>query len=359
MMHNSWSTRLIGAIGAATLLVACGDDTGGDAVTTVASAPATSAAATTPPTTPAPDASSTVPTTGGATEPTGFPVTVTHALGDVTIESAPERVVALDSRDADTLLALGVVPVAIHNRYDFPTGVGPWASDLIGDAAPTVTSGRELNLEAIAAANPDLIVYTNSDGDPAVYDTLTAIAPTVALPEGAPAYGASPEQTTRLIAEALGKPDEGRALVDEYEAGLAARATRYPAFADATFNYLDIFPGGIWSYAEDNVIMSTMVDVGFQLNPAASSMADGASYVEVSAELLADYDADILLVFPYGRTLPELEAETPTLASLASVQSGRIFLLEDLAFSNASILSIPYALDQLLPQFDAALATAG
>jgi len=48
----------------------------------------------------------------------------------------------------------------------------------------------------------------------------------------------------------------------------------------------------------------------------------------------------------------------PTLETLGSARNGRLFVLEDLALSNSSVLSIPYALDTLLPEIDRAL-TAG
>ncbi|HET6392097.1 MAG TPA: iron-siderophore ABC transporter substrate-binding protein, partial [Blastococcus sp.] len=51
--------------------------------------------------------------TGGAASGSSeaFPVTVSTAFGDVTVEEEPTRVVALGWSDAETALALGVQPV--------------------------------------------------------------------------------------------------------------------------------------------------------------------------------------------------------------------------------------------------------
>lgn len=95
---------------------------------------------------------------------------------------------------------------------------------------------------------------------------------------------------------------------------------------------------------------------GFSPIAGALDVPAGQSSISVSAELLASYDADIVLIYPFGRSLDELIAETPTLATLPSVEDGRAFVLQDLAFSSASVVSIPYALDNLLPRFSAALA---
>ena len=65
--------------------------------------------------------------------------------------------------DQDTLLALGVVPVGIRDWYgDQPDAVWPWATDELGDAEPTVISSAELDFEAVAALEPDLIVGLSS-----------------------------------------------------------------------------------------------------------------------------------------------------------------------------------------------------
>ena len=45
---------------------------------------------------------------------TGYPVTLTGALGTATISERPRRVVALGVNDGDALLALDVVPVRQH-----------------------------------------------------------------------------------------------------------------------------------------------------------------------------------------------------------------------------------------------------
>ena len=204
-----------------------------------------------------------LPAPGWGQEPGAFPVTIEHKFGATTIPKAPGRVVALIDRDADTLLALGVVPVAIHSRYGFEPGVGPWAADELGAAEPTILLGLEFNYEAIAATRPDLLVYATSGGERDIYRTLSQIAATVALPKGAVPYGATTEESTLLIAEALGRRSDGERVVAELDAYLAGQAAAYPAFAGRKVNYLDVSPGGITSYSREHVINSLMYEVGF------------------------------------------------------------------------------------------------
>lgn len=69
-------------------------------------------------------------------------MTVEHELGRTTIDRRPERVVAMNERDTDAVLSLGVTPVAVQSNYGFGKGVGPWAEDALGGATPAVWKGQ-------------------------------------------------------------------------------------------------------------------------------------------------------------------------------------------------------------------------
>jgi iron complex transport system substrate-binding protein len=90
------------------------------------------------------DAGSTTDTDGESAAGEGtFPQTVTTAFGDVTIDEAPERVVALGWSDAETALALGVQPVGASDWLGFGgEGVGPWAEGMY-DEAPEIIETLE------------------------------------------------------------------------------------------------------------------------------------------------------------------------------------------------------------------------
>lgn len=285
-----------------------------------------------------------------AAQQAAFPLTVEHSQGSVTIPAEPKRVVALIDRDADTLLALGVQPVAIRSNYGFEGGVGPWAEDLL-TTSPIVWTGRELNYEAIAAAAPDLIVFATSGGDADEYERLSQIAPTIYLPKGADGWEATTKQTTLLIAEALGRRADGEKLLAGLDAYLAEQKAAHPEFSGKSANYLDIYPGGISAYSDEHIVNGTLYALGFESARSAVDIPLGQSSTNVSPELLADYVGDITLIYPFGRTLDGLIAETPTLGLVPQAETGGLIVLDNLAFSNASVISIPYALDRLIPAF--------
>ncbi len=89
---------------------------------------------------------------------TGFPVTVTHASGETTIDSKPERIVVLDMAALDTIDAIGAGDRVVGT----PTrSVPTWLRDDDGIDYTTATDVGTLiepDLEAIAKLNPDLVV---------------------------------------------------------------------------------------------------------------------------------------------------------------------------------------------------------
>lgn len=288
-----------------------------------------------------------------------FPVVVEHALGRTTVPAEPERVVAMTNRDADVLLALGVTPVAIQSQFGFESGVGPWAEERLGSAEPEIWLGMEINYEAVAAVDPDLIVFANSGMEEDVYERLSAIAPTIDLPLGASPWAATPQAMVQITAQALGRVGDGVAVNSELDAYLAAQKARYPQFAGKTLSYFDVFERTIFAYPADSIVTNILLSVGFEPSAAITALADDATHLDVSEERLLDFDADMLVVYAYGRSLEQLKSELPTFARLDAVREGRVVLIEDMALATNSPLSIPYALDRLLPRMAEALEAGG
>ena len=286
-----------------------------------------------------------------------FPVSIEQALGTVTIPQEPQRIVSLSDRDSDTLLALGVQPVAVRSPYGFEAGVGPWSEALVtGDPERWVGGGWDVNYEAVAAAEPDLIVYTVASGAEDEYARLSQIAPTIYLPAGAVGWQSTTDQTTMAIATALGREADGAALLAELDAYYAEQRAAHPEFSGRTANYLDIHTGGITSYSQAQGVNRTLYALGF--DPVAGTLAvpEGQSSLNFPEERLDEITGDIVLVYPFGRTLDALIEQVPTLRRVAAMETGGFIVLDNLAFSTASVVSIRYAMDALIPQFAAALA---
>src|SRR3954453_14571367 len=159
-----------------------------------------------------------------------FPVTVSTAFGDVTVEEEPTRVVALGWSDAETALALGVQPVGASDWLGFGgEGVGPWAEGRY-DQAPEIIETLEPSYEQIAALQPDLILDTRSDGTQERYDLLSKIAPTIGQPEGVGPYQTTWQQQLEMVGKALGRAGDAGQLEDRVAQAFSDPAEAHPEF---------------------------------------------------------------------------------------------------------------------------------
>ena len=273
-------------------------------------------------------------------------------FGSVDVPADPQRVVALGWGDAETALALGVQPVGASDWVEFGgTGVGPWAEDLY-DEAPEIIATMEPDYEAIAALEPDLILDTNSSGEQERYDRLSEIAPTVGVPEGGDNYLTTMDQQVDLVAEALGKEDEGKSLLDDLDQTFEDAAKEHPEFDGKSVTVAAKTSEGWGAYVEESSRVQVMERLGFtQSSKIDESKAEGFS-VPVSEENLETLDADVLLTFPIY--IPDADVtDDEAYQRIPAVEDGRSLVFTDdmdelrKAFSLNSILSAKYAAENL------------
>jgi iron complex transport system substrate-binding protein len=301
-----------------------------------------------------------------------FPVTIPNAFGETTIESAPERVVVTGYTDVDTVLALGVTPVAFQEFATFPDatvpGLGPWAQD-----EPAATAGdiqvlpvaETPTVEQVLALRPDLVIAVGSGLEQEEYDQLSALVPVLARPEGSTAFLVDREAATLAIGQALGKQDQAQALLDDVDDQLSAAAQANPEFAGKTVTVVvpdTTGAGGYGVYVAGDTRVEFLRSLGFQLTDAVAALDTDTFFTTVSAEQAPLLDADLLVVpalFSLEDTKAQLEAD-PVFSSIPAVQAGRVLYLspsaEGGAISYNDVLSIPFAVDGLVPQLATALA---
>lgn len=162
-------------------------------------------------------------------------VTVKHAFGETKISAPPKRVVSAGLTEADDLLAVGVVPIAVTDWFGGePFGVWPWAQPKLGGAQPVVLNLADgVAVKQIASLRPDLIVATDAGLDKDTYEKLTAIAPTIAQ-SGQDAFFEPWKDQASAIGQAVFKHDEMQSLVTAVDEKLAAVGTNNPQFAGTT-----------------------------------------------------------------------------------------------------------------------------
>ncbi|MBY6410937.1 iron-siderophore ABC transporter substrate-binding protein [Rhodococcus sp. BP-252] len=292
------------------------------------------------------------PDTTGASADGAFPVTIDTKFGEVTVESKPQRVVALGWADAETALALGVQPVGASDWLAFGgDGVGPWAEGLY-DASPEIIGTQEPSYEAVAALEPDVILDTKSSGDQDRYDRLSQIAPTIALPEGADNYLTSLDQQVTMVSAALGESAKGAELLSEVEADFAAAVKQNPEFVGKTITVGAYSGTGYGAYVSDSTRMQFMKKLGFVSNPTIDALPPQGFSVPISDEELGLLDADLVVIFPI-QTSPSDVTDNPLFRAIPAVQDGRSLVFDDpvvaKSYSTSSVLSLQYAVEQVVP----------
>jgi iron complex transport system substrate-binding protein len=279
-------------------------------------------------------------------------VEITTAFGTTTIEAAPEKVAVIGYAEGDTVLALGTVPVSFF-EFAFPGEVGgPWATELLDGQTPVLLKG-ELNVEQVAALQPDLIIGINQALTQQQYDQLSKIAPTLARPAEYTDYGVPPKVQAEMIGQALGQPAEIAALGADVADQVATAAADHPEFDGKTVSVVWPNEDGswfVWSTTDPRVQL--MESLGLVQSPQIAALGTDAFFHTVSAENTEQIDADVIVVLDVGGVKSTVEAN-PVFNSLDAVKNGQVVWVTDPnvigALSYGSVLSLPYAVDAIVP----------
>jgi len=292
-----------------------------------------------------------------------FPAKVEHKYGTTTVPARPRRIVSVGLTEQDTILALGYKPIATTEWYgEQPSAVWPWARAALGDSKPAVLHTDDgFEFEKIAALRPDLIVGVNSGMSKGDYEKLSRLAPTIPPGKGSTEYFSPWDTQVELIAAALGKPDEGRALVRKIKRDYANVAAAHPEFRGqtATFSQNGFYSGLLYVYP-DGLGTEFLTMLGFKINPKLAPLQKKAGeQAAISAERLDVIDADVIVFATEKPSDVAALGKVPTFDKLAAVAEHRS-VYTDATLAGAlyfiSPLSLPYVLERLTPQLEAAVA---
>ncbi len=291
-----------------------------------------------------------------------FPVRVQHEYGAAEIESAPERVVTVGFTDQDFVLAFGVKPVGVREFFgERPQATWSWAQDELGGAEPTVLASAELDFEGIAELRPDLIVGLTSGMSEGDHEKLSQIAPTLAQPSAYPDFGIPWEEQTRLVGRALGRPGEAERIVAGVKRRFAQAREEHPEFAGASAVFASVEAEGKFSaYSAADPRGRFLTQLGFEIPAEIDRLAGDRFFTSISSERFRLLDADLLVTLEFPGASEEAVEADPLYGRLRAVREGRDVYLDyedelSGALSFGSPLSLPFALDEAVPRFAAAV----
>ncbi|MEU3183045.1 iron-siderophore ABC transporter substrate-binding protein [Streptomyces sp. NPDC006923] len=247
--------------------------------------------------------------------PGQFPRTITHAMGKTELKARPERVVVLDVGEFDNVVSLGVKPVG-YAPTEGDEAIPGYLKKGAGEPENVGTISN-LNLEAIAALKPDLILGSQLRAADK-YQELSKIAPTV--------FSIRPGFTWKenylLNAQALDRTAEAKAALAAYDKKAADLGAAIGPDKPSV-SMVRYMPGRLRLYAKASFIGTILQDVGLP-RPANQQINDLA--VEISPEKIDDADADWIFTGVYGdakKTDRDTARSNPLWKNLKAVKAGR------------------------------------
>lgn len=297
-MRSPRTTRslAVGALAALLVLAGCGSDGSDDSTE---------------------KATTTSAEQGGQTPADGaFPITVTPANGEVTIEARPERIVILAPSLTETVYAVGAGDqvVAVDDQSNFPE-----------DAPVTALSGYEPNVEAIADHEPDLVIASDSPDD-LVSGLGTVDIPVLMLPAVQDLDEAYAQ--IELVGVATGHAEAAADLVEDMKRRVDEALDLVPAGDPLTyFHELD---DALYTVTSATFIGQMYELAGFE-NIADDADPDGYGYPQISAESLIEADPDVIFLADVkccGQSA-ETVSKRPGWSEMTAVRESAIFELDD------------------------------
>jgi len=274
---------------------------------------------------------------------------IVHPLGETCVPEQASRVVALDHTAAGDLLSLGVRPIGVANN------LLPQIAALVPDV-PRLGQSDQINLEAVAALQPDLIIGGAWEIE-AIYDKLSAIAPTVAFEMQTTADWQRP---FRFHGEIMGLEANADEVLVQYQQRvevLKGQLNDQPSIQVSLVRIL-AQSGQIGLYLKNCFGGSILEDLAIARPPSQNfGTPDQPPFVNlISRETLPQADGDVILLFTFGAT-PEIsdtaaaELERlktdPLWQSLKAVQQKQVYRVGHYWGAGNSPLAAGWVLDDV------------
>ncbi len=267
-------------------------------------------------------------TTGGASPavsnpasapPDAFPVTVTGANGEVTIESAPEKIVSMGPTLTETLFAIGAGAqvIAADDNSNYPA-----------DAPKTDLSAFQPNAEAVAKYDPDLVLV-NSDSNGLVDALTTLKIPALVLSAPTTVDEALDQMVT--VGKVTGHTDDAEKVAGEVKDRIDAAVASAPAAAQGRKVYHELDPT-FYSITSSTFLGDVYSRFGLtNIADAAQGAAEAGGYPQLSAEYVVQQAPDLIVLADTKCCQQDAAtlAKRPAFAQVPAVKNGVVLAADD------------------------------
>lgn len=250
----------------------------------------------------------------GARAQDGFPLTIEHARGTLTLDKPAERIVFVSEEFIEVAIAMDIAPAA----------VGIWRSEIVNPfvklpyldqpvkGSPLAISGLEPNIEALLGVSPDLIVFHDyiEDPDNAAVAAYEKVAPVASF------FGSIPgewKKVARVIGQATGNVARAEELAAAFDADVAALKAQMAPIVEKYPTVTAIFGWGESSgyFDERFAIGANFARLGLTVRQPLGDAMPSSGFSTASAETVPSIDADTVFVWrgdvsPYDPLLARL-----------------------------------------------------
>ena len=280
---------------------------------------------------------------------------VTTAYGEVEVPDAPERVVTLYEGALDAALAVNVTPMgAVTTRGG--DGVARYIEAYLDEETRPAIVGvvREINLEAVLAERPDLILAAPQLSDEQ-YALLSKVAPTV-VPEARELAPDNWQHEARLFGEALGREEAlENAITEVKERAAALAGTIAEAGEGGSTNLVRWMPQGPLVMSDALFSTGMLAAVGLEVTDAGLVNQRGAHSDPLSLENLSQLEGDWLFLATLneeGNQALAAAKQSAAFARLPVVENDQVVPVDGQLWTSASG---PLAAQAILDDIEAAL----
>ena len=275
--------------------------------------------------------------------------TVEHAMGTTEIKGTPKKVVILTNEGTEALLSMGVTPVGAVQSW---TG-DPWYKHIADDMKDVEVVGTEseLNVEAIAKLQPDLIIG-NKMRQEEQYNQLKEIAPTVM----AETLRGDWKENFELYAKALNKEEKGKEVLAEYDQRIEDLKGKLGDKLNQQVSMVRFMAGDVRIYHKDSFSGVILDELGFA-RPEGQDVDDFAEK-GVTKERIPAMDGDVLFYFTYetgdgeANKLAEEWINDPLFQNLEVAKKDRVYEVNDSIWNTAGgVIAANQMLDDIEKYF--------
>jgi iron complex transport system substrate-binding protein len=255
-------------------------------------------------------------TTAPTIDAAAFPVTVRSDAGAVTVPTEPHRIAALSATHVEMLYAIGA-------------GAAVLAGDVNSDYPPdtdrlTKIDAFNLNVEAVIALDPDLVVLSYDPGE------AVAALEAVGIPTVLFTTAESVEdvyQEIEVLGAATGHLAESAALVVSLRSDLEAIVAGFGDHGSGLSYYYETDPFSYYTPNSSTFVGRLLGRLGMENIADAAPDEFGSGFPQLTAEFIVDADPDVILLATAGEDRETLAARDGW-DTMTAVREGRVIVLD-------------------------------